>query len=154
MAETRSDFANVPAEQRIDVKLPPILIPSQHLEFRLTLEFTDLPRPTHALAMLKCCDGRPLELKRWLLFRPRSGRRYLLTGKIDCDLLVARGIDRLWIITTIGRRNGTTLAGTFESGIALSSWETFTGHLAEYPERIYSAAGVIFHKLSHTFSKP
>ena len=103
--------------------------------------------------MLQCCDGQSLELKRWLLLRPRAGRKYILNGKIDCDLLVARGVDRLWIMTTMRRRNGTTLTGVFESGIALNSWEAFAGRLAEYPERIYCAASIALHTLSHTFSK-
>src|SRR5262249_47329919 len=108
-AQTRSHFCAVPVKQNVFLDLPRNVDPSESLDFRLTVEFTNLPRRCRVLVLLQCCGGPHLELKRWLLLRPCSRRRYVLTGKIDGSLIVARGIDRIWLTVAMRPPNETTM---------------------------------------------
>ena len=59
-----------------------------------------------------CFDDLPLEIKRWTL-HPIMGRSRRLTGVIDGTLIVARGIDQLWMSVTARGAQNMTVSGDF-----------------------------------------
>lgn len=136
LSEAKTAFTHVPAEQKIFLALPPNVDPSERVQFRLVLEFAGLAPGTRLVLLLRCLEGLPLEVKRWAL-RARSGRSYTLAGELDGALIVARGIDQLWLMAA-NAPAGTTLTGTFAAGVSLSRREALVDRLREYLARLRS----------------
>jgi len=92
--------------QKVVLPMPSGVRPTDRVQFRLLLEFTDewrnafSPPGTSALVLLRCFERFPLELGRLVVRQKQSGPQEL-RGDIDGSLAVGRGIDQLWLRVTI-----------------------------------------------------
>jgi hypothetical protein len=98
----------IKAGQKVVLPMPSGVRPTDRVQFRLLLEVADewrntssLVLGTSALVRLRCGDAGvfELELGRWVVGR-KQGRPQELRGDIDGSLVVARGIDELWLYVT------------------------------------------------------
>jgi hypothetical protein len=105
----------VALEEKVTLPLPRDVGPGQSIDFRLTLRLNGLPLRQTVLVLLRCLDGVPLEIDRWRL-RGRWIMPRRLTGKINGALIMARGIDTLWLMAKKAPP-GVTLSGSFEARV-------------------------------------
>jgi hypothetical protein len=95
--------------QKVVLPMPSGIRSTERVHFRLLLEVADEWRNasswvlgTSVLVLLRCFDGFPLELGRLVVQQKQSGPQKL-RGEIDGSLVVARGIDELWLYVTTPR---------------------------------------------------
>jgi len=112
---TKARFNAVALEEKVTLPLPRDVGPGQSIDFRLTLRLNGLPLRQTVLVLLRCLDGVPLEIDRWRL-RGRWIMPRRLTGKINGALIMARGIDALWLMAKKAPP-GVTLSGSFEARV-------------------------------------
>ena len=116
---TRTAFSDISVGDKVHFALPSNVEIFDRVQFRLALKFAGVPTGRAIRVRMLCFDDLP-EIKRWTL-RPIMGRSRRLKGVIDGTLIIARGIDQLWMSVTARGAQNLTVSGTFQAKLARGS---------------------------------